>query len=212
MSDILFDGDGLQESVKEKELKASNTGVREIHEINWHYGRPCPCTISEINVPGIVSNQRLNNPRHKLNLLYTVMSMICTSSKLSLLVPCDKIAQAVNKPEFEQSHNSQYTKVFKATLRISDAEFDYGVDTNVDQIECIPEDYSSNSFLHKGLACYSNRERTKHLSLDTVKLLNILFVKGNMDKVSRVTTNMYRIANIEYNAYSNWHEQDLVFE
>ena len=209
---VLFDGANLKGPVLAKEFKASKTGVRETHEINWESERPCVYTISDITQPEIISNQRLRNPIYMPNRLHTVILKSQTSIRSPLFILDNKIVVDVDRQDRAEDQDSSYVKVMKAALRIADVDFDDTGDTNEAALEYVADDETNKAYFSPGWACYPKRATRMHMSLETMQLLNSLFVKGNNDKAIRVSADRAQIAIVEGPAHSDWYEQALVTE
>ena len=78
---VLFDGGALEGPVlrNNKEFKASKTAVRETHEVVWTNPTPQVYTMSDLTVPKVVTQRKLNN--YQCNARITSTSKMIKSDK-----------------------------------------------------------------------------------------------------------------------------------
>ena len=207
---MLFDGANLKGPVLARQFKATNTGVRETHEVLWANDTPYVYTISEVTKPEIITGRRLNNSIYKPNQLHTGILQSFVSPKKPLFKADEKAVRAVDTIDESTSLDTDYVKKIKAGLSIADVDF--GDEMN-DEVGCgchVAEDDSNQTCFASGWACYPKNVKSMYMKLATMQRLNALFVRGNTDKARRVTADRARLIILEDTALNDWYEQALV--
>ena len=210
---ILFDGANLKGPVLQngKEFKASKTGVRETHEVNWMNETPRVYTISDVTPPEVVTRRKING--YKRNELQTTIIKSHASSRNALFVSDDKVRANNTLHENNDDNENEYATAIKSALQIADADFG----TQNDAIQIQPQyellTNEMNTYFSPGWARYPKQKRDgKSLSLPTMQFLHVLFMEGNRDKARRVTADRAVIRlRIEVIA-SDWYEQAFATE
>ena len=72
------------------------------------------------------------------------------------------------------------------------------------------EDDSNRKQFTSGWACYPKNVKSMYIKLAAMQRLKALFVRGNTDKVRRVTADRARLVILEGTALNDWYEQALV--
>ena len=211
-SAILFDGENLKGPVLQngKEFKATKTGVRETHEVLWTHETPHVYTISDITTPERVTMRKLTN--YPASKLHTTILRSHLSSKPALFIPDERVCIVNDEECVAANTETDLTIIVKTALELADVDFGDNNDDEGPIIEYVPQTDDSKDYFPPGWACYPKREKCRLMTLETMQMLNNLFMRGNADKARRVSADRARLQIIKEVAYNNWYEQTLVTE
>ena len=211
---LLLDGLKLKGSVLKggKSFKATKTGVRETHEMNFENDFPRIYTISNITCCEQITARKLEN--FEPSELSTEILKLEKSPKEALFIP-DQMIQENEQPSAETQNLkiSQRSIAINSALQICNVDFGKQHHNTIEYVHDNNKQYPTNN-IFPGWAIYPKQKRNKgtQMSYDTMVLLHSLFQRGNDDKSRRVTADRAMILVREEVACKDWLEQAMVTE